>query len=230
MNQQLAKLAREVLFYSPFRRLAFPTYVYEFTPPQLCFLCQCIEDTRDVKGDILEVGCHTGATTIFLNKYLDAQKISKDYHAIDTFSGFVAEDVDFEVANRSKTPGLYAGRFIANKKKWFDDTMRRHRMTRVRSIQADVNEFDLTRLGPVSFALLDVDLYRPIRNALHQLYGALTPGGVIVVDDCDPAHIRWDGAAQAYNEFMEETKLPARTLHQKLGVLRKPALIKSVAR
>src|SRR5262245_32818740 len=47
------------------------------TPPQLCFLCKCIKDVRNVDGIILEVGCAYGATTVFLNKYLDAQGSEK---------------------------------------------------------------------------------------------------------------------------------------------------------
>lgn len=210
-----------MLFNSPLRRFAFPTYVYEFTPPQLCFLCQCIEDTRDIAGAVFEVGCSNGATTVFLNKYMDAQRILKDYYAIDTFSGFVPDDIEFEIANRSKTEDLYRGRFTANKKKWFDGTMRQHGITRVRSVKADVNEFDLRTLGPISFALLDVDLYRPIKKALKELYEVLTPGGVIVVDDCDPSNVRWDGSDQAYKEFMEGTNQPARIIHRKLGVIKK---------
>lgn len=223
MNTQLAKLTKEVLFNSPLRRFVFPRYVYEFTPAQLCYLCQCLEQTRNLEGAVLEVGCANGATTTFLNKYMDAQGIEKPYHAVDTFAGFVTDDVAFEVANRRKTKTMYAGRFEANKKKWFDATMRQHRITRVRSVLADVNTFDLTSLGRVSFVLLDVDLYRPIKKALQELYASLVPGGIIVVDDCDPANFHWDGAHEAYNEFMESLARLPEIIHRKLGVVAKPA-------
>jgi O-methyltransferase len=223
VNPRLSKVIKEVLFNSPLRRFSFPGYVYEFTPPQLCFLCQSLEETRHLEGSVFEVGCSNGATTVFLNKYMDAQGISKPYYAIDTFSGFVTEDVQYEIANRSKTTDMYSGRFTANKKKWFDATVRQHGITRVQSIEADVNKFDLRSLGPISFALLDVDLYRPIKKALPELHEMLAPGGIIVVDDCDAGNVRWDGADQAYKEFMEGTKRPAQIIHRKLGVVRKTA-------
>jgi len=155
--------------------------------------------------------------------YMDFQNIEKAYYAIDTFSGFISDDIEFEVAIRGKARKLFTGFFQANKKKWFDGTMQQNKITRVRSIEADVNEFDLTTIGPLSFSLLDVDLYRPTKKALRELYEVLTPGGIIVVDDCDSSNIRWDGSDQAYKEFVKEIGQAAQIIHGKLGVIRKPA-------
>lgn len=215
-------LTREILFHSPLKRYFFPKYLYNFTPPQLCYLCQCLEEAKNIEGSIAEVGCANGLTTVFLNKYMAYQQIDKTYYAIDTFSGFVVEDVRHEVANRGKSEKLFK-RFQVNKKKWFDGTMRSNDVSWVRSIQADINKFYVSALGPLSFILLDVDLYRPIKKSLPELYAMLAPGGIMIVDDCDPSHIRWDGADQAYKEFMKEVNQPERVVHGKLGVIRKPA-------
>ncbi len=99
--------------------------------------------------------------------------------------------------------------------------MRQNNITGICSIETDVNEYDLTTLGPLSFVLLDVDLYRPIRKALPELYQVLSPGGIMVVDDCDPSSDRWDGSDQAYKEFMEERSLPSQIIYGKLGIIRK---------
>ena len=222
MNPRLMRIIKEIQFNSPFRRYFFPRYRYNFTPPQLCFLCQCIEETRHIEGAIAEIGCAHGSTTVFLNKYMLAQNIEKDYYAVDTFSGFVPEDIIFEVSNRSKIKDLFTG-FQVNKKKWFDGTMRQNEITRVRSIEVDVNEYDLTTFGPISFALLDVDLYRPMKKSLHEIYEALNPKGLIVVDDCDSSNTLWDGSDQAYKEFVKERNIPVQIVHGKLGLIRKPA-------
>ena len=222
LNPKFVKLIKEIQFNSPLRRYFFPRYAYNFSPPQLCFLCQCIEDTKHIEGAICEVGCAAGSTTVFLNKYMDAQNIEKAYYAIDTFSGFVSEDIEFEVANRSKTKKLLMG-FQANNKKWFDGTMQQNKITRVSSIEADVNKFDLTTIGSLSFSLLDVDLYRPTKKALQELYDVLSPGGIVVVDDCDSSNIRWDGSDLAYKEFMKEIDQTAQIIHGKFGVIQKPA-------
>ncbi|GAB2586471.1 hypothetical protein ISP15_11740 [Dyella jejuensis] len=222
MNPQVAKFVKEAQFSSPLRRYFFPRYAYNFTPPQLSYLCQCIEATRYVEGSIAEVGCFDGSATVFLNKYMDAQGITKDYFAVDTFCGFVAEDIRVEVDERGKSRDMFKG-FQSNKKRWFDGTMKQNGITRVRSIQADVNQFDLTTLGPLSFCLLDVDLYRPIKKSLHELYDVLLPGGIIVVDDCDASVARWDGADQAYKEFMQDRGEPICIVHSKLGKIVKPS-------
>lgn len=89
--------------------------------------------------------------------------------------------------------------------------------------RSDINKFDLTTIGPISFSLLDVDLYRPTHKALQELYEVLSPGGIIVVDDCDSSDIRWDGSDQAYKEFMNEIDQAPQISHGKLGVIKKPA-------
>jgi len=151
---------------------------------------------------------------------MDAQEIDKKYYAVDTFSGFVSEDVAYEVSKRHKDPSFY-NKFRVNKKKWFDYTMNRNDIYRVVSIQADVNNYDLTTLGALCFVLLDVDLYRPSKKSLKDLYSILTKNGIIIVDDCDNKDIRWDGSGQAYKEFVNEINQPIQVVHDKLGVLRK---------
>lgn len=222
MNPKLLKFIKEIQFHSPLRRYFFPRYTFSFTPQQLNFLCQCIDETKDVKGAICEIGCAAGNTTVFLNKFMNVQIIEKEYFALDTFSGFVQEDIDFEVTNRGKRKDIFSG-FTVNNIKWFDGTMQQNKVTRVKSIKADVNEYDLTKIGPLSFSLLDVDLYRPMKKALPELYQVLSPGGIIVIDDCDPTNSRWDGSDQAYKEFMKEIGQEPEIVLNKLGVIKKPA-------
>jgi predicted O-methyltransferase YrrM len=70
--------------------------------------------------------------------------------------------------------------------------------------------------------LLDVDLYRPMAKALPELWEVLSPGGIMVVDDCNPDDVLWDGSDQAYKEFVATRGLAAEVVHGKLGLVRKP--------
>ena len=187
---------------------------------QLCFLCECIEKTRDVPGTIVEIGCSHGATAIFINKYMESLGIEKKYICIDTFSGFVAEDIKYEVSKRGKKKSFYYG-FKANKKKWFDFTMKMNNINNVQSIQVDVNKLDFSRLGNISFCLLDVDLYRPIKKCLPYLFNSLSKNGIIIIDDCTPNDIRFDGADEAYKEFLKEINYTENIVLGKLGVIEK---------
>jgi O-methyltransferase len=220
MQEHLIKLIKELQFRSPLRRYFFPRYTYNFTPAQLAFLVRSLSEVRDVPGAVAEIGCADGGTTLFLNRHMDAEAIEKSYFAVDTFAGFVPADVQYELTHRQKAAAFYTG-FRINNRRWFDGTMRRNGVTRVQSIRADVNLFDLRTLGPLCFALLDVDLYRPMKKALHELYEVLNPGGIVVVDDCNADDILFDGSEQAYREFASAHGFAPEVVHGKLGLVRK---------
>ena len=216
-------MIKNLLSNTRYRAYFLPKYQYNFTPPQLCTICKLLDETKNIKGDIAEIGCYDGSTTVFLNKYMDAVNIQKKYYAMDTFKGFENEDISLEVKEREKQVECYANAFRDNSKKWFDGTMKYNNIQRVISIETDVNKYDLTTLIPLSFVLLDVDLYRPIKKALPELYKALSPNGIIIVDDCDYRENQWDGAYQAYKEFMTEINQPSQVIQNKLGILKKYA-------
>jgi SAM-dependent methyltransferase len=199
----------------------FSVYPYMFTPNQLMFIGQALRETRNVGGCCLEVGCAYGATTVFLRKLMEEEGIAKPYIAIDTFSGFVPEQVAFEVASRAKPPGI--GRmFASNKREWYETALAVDGVDGVRAIAADAAAFHYRQLGEVAFCLLDVDLYMPIRDALPKIEKQLAPGGIIVVDDCSPGG-NWDGALQAYREYCAARGIAPEIHCGKLGMIRKPA-------
>jgi O-methyltransferase len=222
MSDLLSRIIKEVQIRSPLRRYFFPRYQYQFNPGQLCFLCGCVERTASVDGAIVEIGCSNGHTTVFLNKHLNAIKVEKQYFAIDTFGGFTPEDVRVEVHERGKS-GEALDAFTVNSKRWFDYTMSLNSVQRVTSIEADANTFDYDRVGRISFCLIDVDLYRPVRKALQEVLPRMAPGGIVVIDDCSTQAVAFDGALQAYEEFVRERQLPSQIVHGKLGVIEVPA-------
>ena len=203
-----------------FDRSLFSLYRYMFSPNQLIFLTQCLSETRDAAGCYVEIGCAQGRTTAFLRKYMDENGIAKDYYAIDTFGGFVPEHVEYEVSRRSKD-SVISQIFADNKRAWFDHALRISGVDAVQSVECDATTFDFDRIGPIAFALLDVDLYLPIKDILPKLYRNLSPGGIIVVDDCMP-HELWDGALAAYEEFAAQTGIEPDIRHEKLGIIRRP--------
>lgn len=202
-----------------YNQLFFKVYPYMFEPSQLGFLTECLKSVRDVPGCLVEAGCAYGATTVFLNMFMNEEGIERAYYAIDTFSGFIDEDTKYEITNRGKPVGLYKGHFSENKKVWFDRSMALHGIRRVKSAESDVTKFDFSAIAPIAFCLLDVDLYKPIKAVLPKIYSAMSPGGIIVVDDCKPAN-SYDGALQAYEEFLQQEGLPKEIAARKLGILR----------
>ncbi|HLP29540.1 MAG TPA: TylF/MycF/NovP-related O-methyltransferase [Candidatus Didemnitutus sp.] len=221
MNPTFVGIAKSFLFHTPLRKFFFTRYQHMFTAAQLCYICEQLGKTKDVPGLVVEVGCYVGASTLFLNSYMTALGFNKQYVAIDTFEGFTKEDVGYEVNDRKKPPSTISG-FRANKQKWFDWTVKSHGHDRVVSVKADVNSYDFTQLGPISFALIDVDLYRPIIVSLHAVYKLLSPGGIIIVDDCWEEGNVFDGSYFAYLEFMKELGVEPEIVLGQLGIVRKP--------
>ena len=198
----------------------FRRYPYMFTPQQLHFLTDCLVETRNVTGCVVEAGCAFGATTVYLSRFMAAEEIERDYVVIDTFAGFVPDQVDHEIAVRGKRQEIRSI-FAENSKAWFDRAMAVEGVPRLRSCAADVTRFDFASVGPIAFCLLDVDLYLPIRDALPKIHDRLASGGMIVIDDCAPGG-DWDGALQAYQEYCAARGIAPEIHCDKLGVLRKP--------
>jgi O-methyltransferase len=220
-QSRLAHATKQLLLRTPVRELFTYRYRFMFSPSQLCFLCQQITNTADVPGSIIEVGCAFGATTVFLNRHIDTLGIDVDYYAVDTFAGFTTSDISYE-----RTLGRryrYNTEFRGNSKSWFDRTMRRNGVRRVTSFRADATAFDYTPMAPLRFALVDVDLYRPVLLVLEKVYDLVSPGGVIVTDDCLEGG-RWGGAYEAFGEFTKANGIDATITDDNLGLITKPRL------
>jgi predicted O-methyltransferase YrrM len=196
----------------------WPNYLYMFSPSQLGFLCEQVTSTAGVPGSILEVGCAYGATTVFLNRHIDELGINVDYYAIDTFHGFNAHDIDVEDALGRHYP--YHTYFRGNSKAWFSRTMRRNSISRVAPLRADATTFDYTKIAPFRFVLIDVDLYRPVLTVLKAIYDLVSPGGTIIIDDCQQRG-KWGGSYEAFIEFTRAKGLEPVVKHGKLGLITK---------
>ena len=211
---------KEVLFRTPIiSDLLDYRYQYMFSPAQLAFLCEQITNVADIPGSILEVGCESGKTTVFLNRHIDTLGVAVDYYAIDTFSGFTVDDLESERAlGRDR---WYYALFRGNSKARFDRTMRRNGVKRVTSFRADATTFDYANISPFRMVLVDLDLHRPVLLTLNAIHDLVSPGGVIVIDDCQQDGA-WGGAYDAFMEFAKEKGVEPVIMHGKLGVIVKP--------
>jgi O-methyltransferase len=209
---------RSLFWYTPLRRFTFYRYWYNHTPEQLAFFIKCINQTREIPGDIFELGCSNGHTAIFLNQHLQAVNIDKNYYCLDTFDGFTPEDCAFEVQKRGKSPRQLGG-FRSNRVKWLEYTLRRNRCKNTFCIKADVESYEFERA--TSFCLVDLALYRPTLAALEKIWDKLSPGGLAVICYCKTG-TSFDGAMQAYREFTEAHGIQPRIFHDRLGLIQKP--------
>lgn len=212
-------IVKNLLYKTRFARWFCITYDFQYMPPNLCLLAQLLKEAIKVQGTILEVGCFRGATTVWLCKYLETVEEDRRYFALDTFSGFVEEHATYEEEKRKKSSRAILGNFSKNSQAWFDKTMEVNNIKNVTSIKADASVYDYSKLGPIAFALIDVDLYVPVRDALNKIFPLMSPGGVIAVDDCKEDSL-FDGAREAYLQFVDAKGLPRVIENSKIGIIR----------
>ncbi|WP_426266620.1 TylF/MycF/NovP-related O-methyltransferase [Sphingomonas sp. LHG3443-2] len=201
-------------------------------PRQLCFLANALDGVRDVPGGIVEIGCAHGLTTTFLYEYMTQSGFKKDYLCIDMFDGFTEGDLSHEFDERGNSNKWISGLFKDNDAQWFKESLAKRSINDVRIIKGDISALPTDALPEkIAFCLLDVDLYKPVQSGLQKVWERLSPGGIIVVDDCWVSYDRpqlekiaeaYDGALAAYREFVKAHGLPEEVVEMKLGVIRKP--------
>ena len=202
-----------------YTRQPFARYPYMNSPSELLEVTKQLLSVQ-ASGAAVEVGCNQGWTTCFLVEALAEQGVQREYVCIDTFNGFTQEDIGFECKFRGKTAGLYEDSFLINDPEWLKASLARFGYGNVVVQKADATTFDYRALGQIAFALVDVDLYRPVRASLERILPNMARGGVVMVDDCDLRDKRWDGAYQAYEEVCEEWNIRPEIVCHKFGIIR----------
>lgn len=218
---RLREFVKYAVYRTPFvDRLMAPSYPYKLNPGQLAAMVDLIEATHGTGAAVAEIGVAQGDTSIFLLEHLRTRGDDRTLLLFDTFAGFTPESVDYEVSNRGKSIGSY-GAFRYGDEARFRRNLRNAGYHRFRTIKGDASSFEWSSVAPIGAVILDIDLYEPTISVLNSIYPHLIPGGGVVVDDC-LANTAWDGALQAYQEFIAAHALPFERVGEKGGVVRKP--------
>lgn len=155
-----------------------------------------------VEGEVVELGCNVGKTSVFLRMVLDHFAPERTLHVYDSFEGLPPPGPFDAYLAEGECPAtveeLYAtcdrwnvARPVVHKG-WFTETLP-------------------TRLpDQVCFAYLDGDFYDSISTSLEYLYDHLAPNAVVIIDDyCDKEKNprAWDllpGPKKACDEFFSD--------------------------
>ncbi len=146
-----------------------------------------------VKGDFVECGVFRGFSSAVVADCLDFGKLKQTFYLYDTFEG-IPEAYDSENRNDPEfaEPGLYE-RVVERFSKYKN----------VRVVKGVVPEV-FAETAPKKIALLHLDLNSSKADAaaLDALFGRISPGGVIVLNDYGRAQYRAQRAAA--DEFMQK--------------------------
>jgi O-methyltransferase len=139
-------------------------------------LAETIED--GVEGDVVEMGCWQGTTSVLLRSFLDAAGSDKVFHVFDSFEGLPPTGPHDHGVRDLERPFFVAP---------VDVLVQRFRAAGLRPPIIHVGwfgEIPQTEMPErIAFAFLDGDLYESIRDSLLRVLPVLAPRGRVVVDD-----------------------------------------------
>lgn len=224
--EYLIETIKKIAYRAPLvNELSRPNYRYNLEPAQLAWLCHALDATAGAgEGAVVEVGVARGLTTVFLLEHMRRSGDRRPYYCIDTFTGFVPEEIAFEVSRRGKRPTHYRS-FAYNDVRVFTRNIRRFGFDNVRVVKCDAGSFDWSAIPLIDLMLLDVDLYLPTKAVLERSSPRWSKAARIMVDDVTSGG-DYDGAYAAFHEFCAAHGLPSTRVGNKGGVLVEPRLRK----
>lgn len=163
-------------------------------------LLQFIDNTKNLDGDFVEIGCFMGSSTCVMANYIDKNKIDKSFYVYDYFDGFTYDEakssLDSTWLNTHQTDGK--DNVEARIKSRLSERKDNFQVFQRNIIDEDA----LKEVTKISFANIDVDLYEAVYAALVHVHHKLCANGIIVVEDAGHTP-RLIGAKIALEEFLE---------------------------
>jgi O-methyltransferase len=168
-----------------------------------------------IEGAVVEFGCYSGTTSLFIRRLLDSLGDSREFHVYDSFVGLPAKTgEDNSVAGDQ----FQAGELMVSKKDFLREFQKAGLRPPVvhKAWFSDLTEADVP--SKLAFAFLDGDFYQSIRDSLQLVLPRLQPGATIILDDY--AREALPGVAKAVHELIPESQQAKITTSHNLAIIR----------
>lgn len=205
-------------------KTAFAPLIYRYPPvglkeARLAVYLQGLLDRVGMQGDVAEIGCNVGGTSIVAYRALMQAGWTGRYTCFDTFGGFIPDQ--FAVDAEQGTTASKLTLFSANSVGLVRKILRQHKAEAIQLVQGDATKLKPEQLGRYAVVLADIDLAEPSYEVMKLFWGRLLPGGIMFCDDC--VENRSWLAIDGYRKFCAEFGLPEEYAYG-LGIVRKPRL------
>jgi O-methyltransferase len=171
---------------------------------------------RDIPGDIVELGCYIGTTSLFLRRLLDLYGSDKQLHVYDSFAGLPnkSKQDQSRLGEAFVRGELYARR--ADVEKHF-----RQAGLRLPTIHKGwFEQLGLSDMPPIiSYAFIDGDFHSSILASLQLAWPCLSPGGVVLIDDYDSDKL--PGVKRAVDDFFGVAGPPSLRIERSMAIIRR---------
>lgn len=156
--------------------------------------------TKNIKGDIIELGIHKGNTSLLIKKILEIFKIKKKIYLLDHFQGLI-----HYTEKDPKKSREYKNKFKSPKKN-VEAFLRFFNFKDVFFLNKDATKLSKNTFKNKKFSLayFDMDLYEPTLIALQAIDKNIKKGGIIVFDEGYKK--TWNGEKRAIEDFLKKNK------------------------
>lgn len=186
----------------------YPIVSDQVEPAELQAILRELEGvlTKGVAGDVVELGCYVGTTSLFLQRLLLQHPAKKALHVYDSFAGLPPKTIEDRspAGEQFKDGELQASKAQLVKyfkqaglplpyihKGWF----------------SDLTPDDIPQT--VALAFLDGDFYDSIKQSLKLVWPRLAEGAIVLVDDYQSEAL--PGAKHAVDEWLRDHPAKLRT-------------------
>lgn len=132
---------------------------------------------NNIPGDIVELGCNVGTTTIFIARLLKLHKSDKKIHVYDSWKGLPEKNInDYSDSKHGK------GCFKITKNIFIDNLIRNN--VQIPNIHSgwfkDIEDNNFP--NKICFALFDGYFYSSILDSFNKTYKKINNNGIIVIN------------------------------------------------
>lgn len=179
-------------------------------------LCWAAQHAKNLEGDFVDCGVHTGIFARSVMHFIDFKKTGKKYYLLDTFEGLSEKYSTPEEITRNQKMNY------DNRSDIYEQVKETFKDFNVDIIKGAVPE-TLPRVTSekICFLSLDMNCVGPERGALQYFWDKMVPGGIIVLDDYGYANSTND-QKKMHDEFAKSKGVMVLSLPTCQGIIIKP--------
>ena len=156
----------------------------------------------NTEGDVVELGCNIGNTSLLLQSCLNQFGSNKLLHVYDSFEGLPAKHLKDVSTNEDNRKKFIEGQLKVS----VENLINNFKQKQINLPQIHTGWFkDIPEEeypAKICFAFLDGDFYTSILDSLHRIYDKMSPGGIIIIHDYGWSPL--PGVKLACEEFLKD--------------------------
>lgn len=164
---------------------------------ETAILLELLDSTANIPGDVVELGCYRGDTSLEFEQTLEKSQPEKRLWLYDSFEGLPMKTKE---DNSVAGDNFKVGELLVTKR----EVVMRFKKAGLKVPRIRKNFFE--NLDPkqdlpeqISFAFLDGDLYRSIKTSLELVWDKLDKNAIVVVHDYNNSEL--PGVSKALEEW-----------------------------